>query len=71
MEFTPPLLFFYVVKHTLEIPVSNLHELLLLRLFYPLIMQGRDWFVIQLANETITSPPERVVSTLRVRQAAR
>ncbi|HYT27540.1 MAG TPA: hypothetical protein VEL72_00860 [Ktedonobacteraceae bacterium] len=71
MEFTPPLLFFYVVKHTPGIPVSNLHELLLLRLFYPLIMQGRDWFVIQLANETITSPPERVVSTLRVRQAAR
>ena len=27
--------------------------------------------LMQLANETITSPPERVVSTLRVRQAAR
>ncbi|HYT27677.1 MAG TPA: hypothetical protein VEL72_01565, partial [Ktedonobacteraceae bacterium] len=25
----------------------------------------------QFANETITSPPERVVSTLRVRQTAR
>jgi hypothetical protein len=48
-----------LVKHTHGIPVINLHELLLLSLFYPMYYSLiaitatllRNWVLMQLANE--------------------